>query len=219
MTDYATLCASIAEWANRQDWPQTLLDTYVLMAQEKFNADLRIDRMINTAQNTVTCSCSTLPDDWLEMDLLMISSPNAPSGWQPLRYKARDEFFRLPATPFSGTYLQNYNSTWGAYTLEGRTIWFGGPPDETEGRLFQMNYYQEVPVMASTGTSWVYTKFPKLYLFASLMNANFHAVGEEQTALILGQQVDQQIAKLNADHRYARASGSRLARSRVRSFG
>jgi hypothetical protein len=37
--------------------------------------------------------------------------------------------------------------------------------------------------------------------------------------MLLGQQVDVMINKLNANHRYARASGSRLNRARGRSFG
>lgn len=219
MSDYATLCAQIADWANRQDWSQALIDSFVSMAEQKLNAELRVDRMINNAQNTVTCGCSTLPDDWLESDLMLIGNSPSPTGWMPINYKPRDEFFRLPAAPYSGTYLSNYNSTFGAYTIEGRTIYFGGVPDEIEGTLYQISYFQEVPVMATVGSSWVYTKYPRLYLFAALANADFHAVGEEQTAMLLGAQVDQMIQKLNDAYRLSKASGSRLKRTRVRSFG
>jgi hypothetical protein len=219
MSDYDTLCSQISDWANRQDWSPSLVQSFVAMAEMKFNSDLRVDRMINTATNTVTSSCGTLPDDWLEMDMLWVANTAAPLGWMPLRYKARDEFFRIPASPYSGTYVQNYNSTWGHYTIEGRTLWFGGWPNDVEGIVYQMAYYGEVPVMATAGESWVYTKYPKLYLFAALANADFHAVGEEQTALLLGQQVDAMIQKLNDGHRLAKASGSRLTRTRMRSFG
>jgi hypothetical protein len=105
------------------------------------------------------------------------------------------------------------------YTIEGRTLYFGGVPNELEGTLFQLSYFQEVPVMANTGSSWVYTKYPKLYLFAALSNADLHAVGEEQTAMMLGQQVDQMIQALNNAYLMSKASGSRLKRTRVRSFG
>jgi hypothetical protein len=218
-TDYQTLCAQIADWANRQDWSPALVASFVSMAEQKMNSDLRVSRMIATAQNTVTCGCAPLPDDWLEMDLLLMASQSTPTGWVPLTYKARDEFFRLPAQPYSGTYVQNYNSTWMNYTIEGTTLYFGGAPNAIEGTLFQMNYYQEVPVMANTGSSWVYTKYPRLYLFAALANADLHAVGEEQTAMMLGQEVDKMIQQLNNAWMTAKASGSRLKRTRVRSFG
>jgi hypothetical protein len=219
VSDYTTFQTQIAEWANREDWSSDLVASYITMADQKFNAELRIDRMIGTTQNTVTCGCAELPDDWLETDLLLMASASTPTGWVPITYKARDEFFRIPATPYSGTYVQNYNSTWMNYTMEGRMIYFGGAPDEIEGTLYQMSYFQEVPVMANVGSSWLYTKYPRLYLLAALANSNLHAVGEEQTALLFGAQVDQMIQKLNEAYLRSKASGSRLKRTRVRSFG
>jgi hypothetical protein len=218
MSDFDTLCGQVAEWANREDWSSALVSFFVQQCEQKLNAELRVDRMIATAQNTVTCGCSTLPDDWLESDLMLIGGIS-PTGWVPIRYKPRDEFFRLPATPYSGTYFANYNSTFGSYTIEGRTIYFGGVPDELEGTLYQMNYYQEVPVMATVGSSWVYTKYPSLYLYGSLMHADLHAVGEEDKAGAMKNLAEDMIKKLNDDHMRARASGSRLNRMRVRSFG
>jgi hypothetical protein len=221
MGDFATLCAQIADFANRQDWSQALVTSFIRFAEQKFNAELRIGQMIATTQNTVTCGCAPLPSDWLETDLLLMANDATPTGWVPLTYKARDEFFRIPATPYSGTYVQNYNSTWLNYTIEGLTIYFGGVPDEVEGTLFQMNYYQEVPVLSDTPLvpSYIYTKYPWLYLMAALSFSGFHAVGEEQTALLQTQQVDKMIAALNAAWLRAKASGSRLKRTRVRSFG
>jgi hypothetical protein len=219
MSDYTTFCAQIADFSNRQDWPQTLVASFIVMAEEKLNSRLRIGQMIATTQNTVTCGCAPLPGDWLETDLILMANEATPTGWIPLTYKARDEFFRIPATPYSGTYVQNFNSTWLNYTIEGLTIYFGGAPNETEGTLFQMNYFQQVPVMANVGSSWVYTQFPRLYLLAALMNASLHAIGEEQTWILYGQQVDKMIQDLNAAWLRAKASGSRLKRTRVRSFG
>jgi hypothetical protein len=219
MSDFDTLQATIADFANRQDWSPALVQSFIAMAEQKLNAELRVDRMITTSQNTVTDACSTLPDDWLESDFMLIASQNTPTGWSPIRYKPRDEFFRMSSRPYSGMWTNTYNSTWGYYTIEGRTIWFGGPVDDLEGTVYQMNYYQEVPVMATTLSSWVYTKYPSLYLYASLMHADLHAVGEEDKAGAMKQLTEDTIAKLNADHQRARASGSRLARTRVRSFG
>ena len=219
MSDYDTFCTQIADWANRQDWSPALVASFVSMAEEKLNSRLRIGQMIATTQNTVTCGCAPLPSDWLETDLILMANDATPTGWIPITYKPRDEFFRIPATPYSGTYVQNFNSTWLTYTIEGLTIYFGGAPDPIEGTLFQMNYFQQVPVFATTGSSWVYTNYPSLYLFAALMHADLHAVGEEQQALLMGAQVDKRIDDLNAAWLRSKASGSRLKRTRVRSFG
>jgi hypothetical protein len=208
MTDFSDFKASVAEWANRQDWSDALVTSFVRMAEQKFNAELRIDRMICTADNTVTQRCATLPDNWLAMDFVQIENANGANGFLPIRYKARDEFFNLTD-----------NWAYGYYTIEGRTIFFGGTPDETEGVEFKIAYFGEVPIFSDTQDSWLYTKYPSLYLHAALMHANLHAVGEEQNAGNMKQLTEDEIQKLNALYLRSKASGSRVTRSPVRSFG
>lgn len=208
MTDFADFQKQIREWANREDWSPELTISYIRMAEQKFNQDLRIDRMVQVANNTVTQRCAVLPGDWLASILVNIASSRTPGGWIPIRYKSNDEFMQL--TDFNAL---------GYYTIIGRTITFGGTPDAIEGIPFQISYYGEVPVFTDDQDSWVYTKYPSLYLFASLMHADLHAVGEENSALALKTQVDEAIAKLNAQHLVSKASGSRITRTRTRSFG
>jgi hypothetical protein len=208
MTDFADFKAQIRDWANRGDWDDNLTTSYIRMAEQKFNQDLRIDRMIKSSEITSTNRCAILPDDWLSMNLVSISSPNAANGWLPIRYKSNDEMFNLTDR---SAYLY--------YTIVGRAISFGGTPVPVDGTRFQIFYYGEVPVFSDTIPSWVYTKYPNLYLFAGLMHANLHAVGEENQALALKAQVDDAIGKLNAQHLFARASGSRITRTMTRSFG
>ena len=208
MTDFADLKTSVAEWANRQDWSDALVTSFVRMAEQKFNAELRVDRMICNAQNTVTQRCATLPDNWLAMDLVQIENPSVPSGFAPIRYIARDEFFKLP-------------DKWACryYTIEGRSSFFGGTPDDVEGREFTIAYFGEVPVFSDTQQSWLYTKYPSLYLHAALMHSALHAVGEEQSAGNMKQLTEDEIQKLNALYLRSKASGSRVTRPRGRSFG
>jgi flagellar motor switch protein FliG len=46
-----------------------------------------------------------------------------------------------------------------------------------------------------------------------------HAVGEEQSAGAMKQLTEDEIQKLNAQHLRSKASGSRVTRTRSRSFG
>src|SRR4029077_1603911 len=133
---------------------------------------------------------------------------NGADGFLPARYKARDEFFN-----------QLDKHTWMYYSLVGRTMFFGGTPDPVDGTQYKLAYYGEVPTFADDTPSWVYSKYPSLYLFASLMHADLHAVGEEQGAANMKQLVVDEIQKLNAAHLGAKASGSRVAMPRHRSFG
>ena len=219
MTAFSDFKTQIAEYANRQDWSDALVTGFVRHAEQKFNAELRVDRMITTANNLAIDGCSVLPDDWLQADFMLIASTGTPTGWYPIHYKARDEFFKQPATPASGNYHPSPNTTYGFYTIEGRTIYFGGPTDPVNGIEFQMSYYAEVPVFSDATPSWVYTKYPSLYLYAALMNADLHAVGEEDKAGTMKQLAEDMINKLNIQHQYAKTSGSRVNRTRTRGFG
>lgn len=208
MSDFSVFKASIKEWANREDWSDDLTTSYVRMAEQKFNQDLRIDRMVKFDEALIASRCATLPDDWLGMELVKLPNSRAPGGSSPIRYKSRDEFFNL----------LDYNAL-GYYTIQGRRIYIGGTPDSTDGKVLEITYYGEVPVFSENQDSWLYTKYPSLYLFAALMHADLHAVGEEQSAGMLKIQVDEAISKLNAQHLFAKASGSRITRTRMRSFG
>jgi hypothetical protein len=208
MTDFSDFKTTIAEWANRQDWSDPLVTSFVRMAEQKFNAELRIDRMVCFADNVVTQRCASLPDNWTAMEFVQVENPNGPSGYLPIRYIARDEFFNLP-----DKWAVKY------YTIEGRTIYFGGTPDTIEGIGYKIAYYAEVPVFSDTQESWLYTKYPSLYLHAALMHADLHAVGEEQNAGNMKQLTEDEIQKLNALYLRSKASGSRVTRTRSRSFG
>jgi hypothetical protein len=208
LTDFADLKAQIADYANREDWSDALVTGFIRQAEQKFNAELRVDRMIQTDTSTILGRCAELPDDWLEMDFVSIANTNAASGWLPIRYKARDEFFNTVD-----------RLAYGYYTIEGREVIFGGAPDALNGNAYKISYYGEVPALSDTVSSFIYTKYPSLYLYGALMFADLHAVGEEQNAANMKSLCDDIIAKLNNVHLRAKASGSRLKRSKIRSFG
>ena len=208
MSDYSDFKAQISEWANRQDWSDNLIASFILMANQKINAELRIARMINSVDALIASRCAPLPDDWLEMSLVRIAANNVPDGFWPIRYKSRDEFFNLPD-----------KWAWGHYTIEGRQLFIGGTPDNVNGQTVRLTYYGEVPVFSDAQPSWVYAKYPNLYLSAAMMHAYMHAVGEEQAAALAKQLAEDEISKLNDEWRMAKASGSRLTRTRTRSFG
>jgi hypothetical protein len=208
------------DWANRQDWSDVLVTSFVRSAEEKLNQELRIDRMLKSITSTIATDCAPLPDDWLQSDFVLIASTQTPNGWVPIRYMQRDLFFRLPVTPYYASQPSPAaTSTWGYYTVEGRQIFFGGPVDSVNGTQFQINYYAEVPVFSDTISSWVYTKYPTLYRYCALMHADLHAIGEEQSAANMKTLAEDMITKLNNEHQRSRASGSLIARNRMRSFG
>ena len=208
MTDFSDFKTQIAEWAARTDWSDALVTSFVRMAESKLNQELRVGTMIQFDDGVITSRCAQLPPDWLAMDLVRVANANGADGFLPARYKARDEFFN-----------QLDDSTWMSYTIVGTTMYFGGTPNPTNGTMYKLVYYGELPVFSDTQQSWVYTKHPELFLFAALLHADLHAVGEEQQAGNLKQLVEDMIAKLNTGHLGSKASGSRIAMPRHRTFG
>jgi hypothetical protein len=208
MTDFSDFKAQIAEWSNRQDWSDALVTSFVRMAESKLNQELRVALMIQMDDGLIASRCAPLPDDWLAMDLVRVANENGADGFLPARYKSRDEFFNLTD-----------DNSWMYYTIVGAQLYFGGTPDPVDGTLYKIVYYGEVPVFADDQDSWVYTKYPNLYLSAAMMHAYMHAVGEEQNAANSKQLAEDIIQKLNAAHLGAKASGSRVTMPRHRSFG
>jgi hypothetical protein len=208
VTDFADFKSQIMEWINREDFTDVLVTSFVRMAESKINQELRVALMINSVDGLIASRCAPLPPDWLAMDLVRVANASGADGYLTARYKARDEFFN-----------QSDVRTRLAYTLVGTQIYFGGSPDPVDGTAFKLVYYGEVPVFSDTQPSWVYTKYPNLFLSAALMHAYLHAVGEEQSAAGAKQLAEDMITKLNTAHLGAKASGSRVTAPRRRSFG
>ena len=208
MADFDNFCAQIADFANRQDWSPQLVTSFVRMAESKLNQELRVAQMIQFDDGLIASRCAPLPPDWLAMDFVRVANDAGADGFLPARYKARDEFF-----------TQRDDRTWMYYTIIGTQIYFGGSPNPTDGTVYKIVYYGEVPTFSDTQDSWVYTKYPSLYLSAAMMHAYLHAVGEEQNAANAKALAEDQIQKLNAAHLGAKASGSRVTMPRHRSFG
>ena len=208
MSSFSDFKTQIAEYANRGDWSDAVVTGFIRQAEQKLNAELRIDRMVNFVDALIASRCAPLPDDCLQLELVRIANPNVPDGFIPIRYKSRDEFF---------TTVDNWS--YGFYSIQGRQIYIGGTPDTVNGQTVKLTYYGEVPAFSDTQESYIYTKYPALFLEAAMMHAFLHAVGEEDKAAAAKQLVEDGITKLNALHATSRASGSRVTRSRVRSFG
>ena len=187
MTFFADLKAQIADYANRQDWSDALVTGFVRQAEQKFNPELRVDRMIQFDQSLVVSRCVPLPDDWLQMELVRIANPNVPDGYIPIATRAETNFTRpktagwLASTPFRG----------GRFHLAAR-------PTRSTAITSRSHTTARFRSFRDQTTSWIYTKYPSLYLSPSLMHADMHAVGEEDKAAMMKQLVEEMINKLNA---------------------
>ena len=172
------------------------------MAESKLNQELRVAQMIQIDDGLITSRCAPLPADWLAMDLVRVANENGADGFCTARYKARDEFFN-----------QRDRQRGCTTRSSARQMYFGGTPDPVDGTV-QARLLRRGPGLRRHQQSWIYTKYPHLYLFAAFMHAGLHAVGEEQVAANFKQLAEDMIQKLNAAHLGSKASGSRVTRPR-----
>ena len=201
MTDFADFKSQIADWANRADWSDALVTSFVRQAEQKLNAELRVDRMIQFDEALIRlalrASCPTTGCRWTSS---RIANDNGADGFLPIRYKARDEFYNL-----------RDNWTYGYYTIEGRQIYVGpAVPTRSTGKRSRSPITAKSPSSPTPRRAGSTRKYPNLYLDAALMHAALHAVSE-QSAANFKQLTEDQINKLNAIHLRAKASEARAS--------
>ena len=82
--------ASLQEWVDDLDLSQNMLMSWVSMAEERFNNELRCLEMVRRERVDLSDQCVPLPPDFLEI----ISCRYTESGL-PLRYISSDEYWRV----------------------------------------------------------------------------------------------------------------------------
>lgn len=203
MTAIADKCTEIRLWLNQgiDEYPDSLVTTWVRGAEERFNAELRVDYMIQIDTAIATDGRVTLPGAWLEADFVRIVNGN------PLVYKNRNDFHTIGV---SGDYENK-----GKYTIIGRYIELGDassvPP------TVELSFYGQIPALDADPT-WLSIYYPTLLLYGSLEHASLYGIEDERAATMKGK-VGEMISQLNDMHKAAKTSGSRLSVKSKRSFG
>ena len=87
VTDFMT---SLREWTDDQDLSDTMLLSWIAMAEERFNNELRAREMVQIRGIMLADQCVPLPADFLEL-----ISVRYLDGGLPLRYISPDEFWRV----------------------------------------------------------------------------------------------------------------------------
>ena len=87
VTDFLGL---LKQWVDDEDLSDELLLSWVAMAEERFNNELRIREMVRTVGVMLADQCVPLPTDFLE-----IVSVRYSNNGLPLRYISPDEYWRI----------------------------------------------------------------------------------------------------------------------------
>lgn len=200
MSNYSNFIAELKEWANREDWSDALAASFVRMAEQVFNSELRNDWMIRHATAVLAAQRVLLPSDWLEADMIRNDKQ------KPLHYMDRDSFFEA-----------DDKCTEGFYTFSGRYLHVGGVFGQ-DGKTVYMDYYGKVPKFSDNQESFLYDQYEGVYLMSAMCFAGIHGVDDERAAGFKSN-VSDFINKLNVAHMLSKHSGSTLKIRNTRTYG
>jgi hypothetical protein len=157
LTTYSGLVSTVSSYLARSDL-DSIIPTFVELAQLRMTRDLRTREMLKVATTTATDSTVELPSDFLEMREIHFQG-NPPIT---LEYESPDKFFRDQLTTTSG--LPYY------YTILAYELQFAPGPDSSQ--TLQMLYYAQPTFISSTVSSNLYlANYPDALLYATLAEA------------------------------------------------
>lgn len=150
INSYITLQAAVANWMNRGDLT-TVVPDFISLAEARIATDLRVRRLLATVTlNTVAGGTVALPDGWLE--------------FEALRYKGRP-LDLLTSAQIADRFGQETGEP-AHYTIEGDQLVLG--PTPADAYTLDARYYKQLAPLSATGTNWLLTSKPNLYLYAAL---------------------------------------------------
>lgn len=169
--NFTGLRTSLGEWLHRSDLTSTDLGNFIWLFEKDFNASLRVKGM--EAQTTIASVSGYLPNpaDW--------------QAWKNITIVVGTLRYQL--NPMSEEQWNNLEGFTGVdrprgYVVRGDRTYLVASPDST-GYSYQTTYFQGVTSLSGTAaTNWLLTKFPQVYLYGSLLQAQAYAQDDKEIA-------------------------------------
>tara|TARA_R100000700_G_C3176477_1_gene151463 strand:+ start:61 stop:708 length:648 start_codon:yes stop_codon:yes gene_type:complete len=158
LNTYSALKASIANWLNRTDLTDEIVD-FISLTEADFNSKLRIRKMISETTITIDAETEDLPTGFLQIrDFFIVSG----STKLPLRYMTPSQMDSIKGTSTTGTPE--------VYTILGDKLRFAPKPDSTYTAT--LNFYKKFDALSDSNTSnFILSDHPSIYLYGALYHA------------------------------------------------
>lgn len=200
ISTYAELKTAVGNWLNRSgDTVVTdRVGEFIALFEAKVARTLRTKGMESRATATLSEQYLALPDDFLEMRAIKITSTDPVTN---LDFATQDYITTVWAGSETGTP--------GLYCIVGSEILFAPSPDGSY--TVEMDYYKFSALSDSTTTNWLLTAHPDLYLYGSLAQAEAYLGNDERVPMWKAQMAEALLEVQLADQN-GRWSGSPLVR-------
>lgn len=196
MTALTDHCDNVRAWLNFEH-SNAVITSWTRIAERSISETLRVREMVKTAEDILDDGCTTLPEDWEEMDFVKLV------GGKPMRFVTREDFFSADREA----------DNIGKYTLVGSKMHVGGKYSDDMVTV-AISYYASVPALGEK-PNWLTTKYSGLLLFGTLTAATMYTIEDDQ-ATKWKSAAEQMIGAANESHTKSKTSGSLLSVSTKR---
>lgn len=184
ISTYAELQTAVASWLNRSDLTAYVPD-FIRIAEDQLSLDLHTREM--EAQTTLVTvgdvATVALPADMHEIRRFRVDV----SYSQPLKFLTPDQLSADYASDAVGQPI--------VYTVIGSNAQLAPVPDGVYS--LELTYKQQLPALSDSNTdNWLLTKWPSLYLYASLIAAEPFLKNDDRLMLWQGL-YQQQLERIN----------------------
>ena len=170
ITTFSGLVTSAGEWLERSDLV-TKVPLFIQMVEERLSRILRCPEMEEEAELSTTAERISLPTDFRQVRALYLDTD------------PRQELEPVSLGTLRTKYACQTTGKPECYAISGGEIVFGPAPDDTYDAI--LTYYQDIPALSTDNeTNWVISKHPSIYLYGTLLQAEFFGWNDERLPLI-----------------------------------
>lgn len=214
--------ATIRAWVDDVNPSDALIDSWLRIAEERLNNELRSRPQVVRDQATFDDQCAVLPPDWAEHIYVRVKDG------LPFRYVTPDAYWTFAAkatTPLQVVDPTNASQSLSmcgcggdmVYTTIGDTLFILPKIDPNALTKIEIGYYRKVIPLEGDTKDPVHTRYPSLLLNATL-SAGAPYLIEDERLNTFATLATAGIAKANESTQSARWSGSPLT-MRTKGFG
>lgn len=204
LNTYATLKSSIADFLNRDDLT-SVIQTFITLAEAKFNRAIRTRQMIKRATANVDGRFFAMPADFLEARSFQLNT----NPITVLEYVTEG----YGNTLNSNTYVSSGKPV--KFTVVGTQLEVIPAPDTTYEA--ELTYFGKISALSDDNTSnWLLTSNPDIYLYGALLQSAPYLKDDSRIA-VWAQLYTSCIDELNVADQRASVASSII--SRAKTFG
>lgn len=199
LSTYTELKAAVADWLDRTDLTDQIVD-FITLAEASFNRRIRQPEMIEKdAAFSIAGQYTTLPTDYLEITRIVVTSVTPVIT---LEYLTPEEL-AMKKGYVTGSGRPVY------FTILGQTAnQLEVLPEPSGTYTATIIYYKRIPALTS-GTNWLLTNHPDIYLYGALAQAEPFIKNDERMPMWIAR-LDKELTDLRLQGEREMHSGSSL---------